>query len=149
MLQLELSISDAAREKVAAANVESLYERAWETMKHAYAPYSRFSVGAALLGADGSVVTGANMENASYGLTLCAERVAAGRAISEGHRRFQAIAVAVAGEDGTPRVGACCGACLQVLSEFSPEGDIVVAYPEGDVLRVVRLSELLPVRFSL
>ena len=149
MLQIELLISEAARDKVAPAELEGLYQRAQEAMRQAYAPYSRFTVGAALLSEDDSVITAANMENASYGLTICAERIAAGRAVSEGHRRFRAIAVAIAGEDGASSAGPCCGACLQVLSEFSPSGDLVVAYPEGDVLRVVCLSELLPVRFSL
>ncbi|HWJ42004.1 MAG TPA: cytidine deaminase [Solirubrobacterales bacterium] len=149
MLQIQLSVSDAARERIAGIDVEALFERAREAMRYAYAPYSRFRVGAAILTEDGDVVGGSNLENSSYGLTICAERAAVARAVSEGHRRFRAIAVAVEGDGGTPAVGASCGACLQVLSEFSPGGDLVVAYPEGDSLQVASLSDLLPVRFSL
>jgi cytidine deaminase len=149
MVQVELSISDAAREKIGGLDVEALYGRAQKAMQNAYAPYSHFRVGAAILTEDGTVVTGSNLENASYGLTICAERVTVGRAVSEGHRQFRALAVAVEAEDGPPAIGACCGACLQVLSEFSPAGDLLVAYPEGRSLRVACLSDLLPVRFSL
>jgi cytidine deaminase len=84
--------------------------------RRAYAPYSKFRVGAALLCADGSVVTGCNVENASFGLTICAERAAIARAIGEGMRTFRAIAVAALGRKG--RHVRPCGACRQVMSEF-------------------------------
>jgi cytidine deaminase len=149
MLQLDVSVSEAAREQSRSLDVNALYEQARSATKHAYAPYSRFRVGAALLTEDGSVVTGANLENSSYGLTICAERIAIGHAVSEGHRRFRAIAISVVAEAGGTAIGASCGACLQLLSEFSPAGDLIVAFPEGKGLQVVCLSDLFPVRFSL
>jgi cytidine deaminase len=146
MPQLEVVISETAREKAHGVDIEDLYRQAQQAREHAFAPYSGFSVGAALLTDEGDVVTGSNMENASYGLTICAERIAVGRAVSEGHRHFRAIAIAVNEDAGT---GASCGACLQVLSEFSPDGDLIVAFPEGSVLRVSCLSDLFPARFAL
>lgn len=112
--------------------------------RHAHAPYSGIRVGAALLTKSGKVYTGANMENASYGLAICAERVAIGKAVSEGHRKFQAIAVVLAGSNPTP-----CGACRQVLAEF---GDCPVICADARNTRRVRiylLSELLPSAFHL
>jgi cytidine deaminase len=109
--------------------------------KNAYAPYSKFKVGAALLCKDGSVITGCNVENASYGLAICAERVAIGRAVAEGRRRFVAIAVVALGERG--RNVRPCGACRQVLVEFSKSLRVLM----GD--RVARASDLLPHGFLL
>jgi cytidine deaminase len=112
----------------------------------AYAPYSGFAVGAALLAEDGTVVTGANVENASYGLSMCAERVAVFAAVAAGHRRFRAIAVA--GPGAAPVTP--CGACRQVLREFPPgTGLTVLAAGEagGDVLEL-SLGELLPHGFG-
>jgi cytidine deaminase len=112
--------------------------------RDAYAPYSKFRVGAALLTKSGKVYTGCNVENASYGLTICAERVAIGKAISEGHRKFQAIAVAAPSAGVSP-----CGACRQVLAEF---GECVVICADSRNTRRVRihlLSELLPHAFKL
>jgi cytidine deaminase len=126
-------------------DIKSLAEFAKEATANAHAPYSNFRVGAALLTESGEIVTGSNVENVSYGLTICAERAAVARAVSEGHRRFRAIAIAVEPESGDN--GACCGACLQVLSEFDPDKDLVVAFPERGSLRTALLSELLPVRF--
>jgi cytidine deaminase len=143
---LEFVITDAARERARGIDFEDLYARAGQARENAHAPYSRFNVGAALLTDAGEIITGCNMENASYGLTICAERLAVGRAVSEGHRHFRALAIAVDGDAGT---GASCGACLQVLAEFSPDGALIVAYPEEALLRVACLSDLLPVRFSL
>ena len=109
----------------------------------AYAPYSRFAVGAALLTGEGAVFTGANIENASYGLTVCAERVALWNAIQAGHHRFSRLAVvADCSPPPTP-----CGACRQVLHEFSPAMWIVCAGLNGQK-RIFRLSELLPEAFS-
>ena len=111
---------------------------------NAHAPYSKFRVGAALLTKSGKVYAGVNVENASYGLTNCAERVAVGKAVSEGHRKFQAIAVVAPSTALSP-----CGACRQVLAEF---GDCVVICADSRNTRRVRihlLSELLPHTFKL
>ncbi|NKC34073.1 cytidine deaminase [Falsiroseomonas selenitidurans] len=112
---------------------------------HAHAPYSRFAVGAALLCADGTVQPGCNVENASYGATLCAERVALGAAVAAGQRRFTAIAVAgPAGVALSP-----CGICRQVLAEFSPDGGLLVLMRAADgTPRQARLADLLPDSFG-
>jgi cytidine deaminase len=112
--------------------------------RNAHAPYSKFRVGAALLTKSGKVYTGVNVENASYGLTNCAERVAVGKAVSEGHRQFQAIAVVAPSAALSP-----CGACRQVLAEF---GECVVICADSHNTRRVKihlLSELLPHSFKL
>jgi len=114
----------------------TLLEQARSARSRAIAPYSNYSVGAALLSSDGVVYTGANIENATYGLTMCAERVALYRALHEGAREFQAIAVAAEGPV-TP-----CGACRQLLWEFC--GDIEVILED----RTLRLSALLPEAFD-
>jgi len=111
--------------------------------RRAHAPFSGFKVGAAIETADGTIVTGCNIENASYGLTLCAERVAMFKALSEGHRRFRRIAVVADTAVPTPP----CGACRQILWEFG--GDLAVIL--GNLRRITRryrLSELLPVPFD-
>lgn len=109
---------------------------------HAWAPYSRFAVGAALLCEDGTIVTGCNVENASYGLTVCAERTAVLKAVSEGRRRFVAIAIATDMEEpATP-----CGMCRQVLAEFALELPVLLVNPAG-ARRTLHLSELLPGAF--
>lgn len=125
----------------------ALYERAADARRLAYAPYSGFTVGAALLAQDGSVITAGNVENASYGLTICAERAAVVKALAEGHREFEMIAVA--GDLERVETLASCGACLQVLSEFDRAGRLVVVFPEGARLRSALLIDLLPVRFRL
>jgi cytidine deaminase len=123
-----------------------LLDRAREARAHAYAPYSRFPVGAALLAADGRVFTGCNVENASYGLANCAERVAIGKAVSEGARAFAAIAV-IGPEDVEPC--APCGACRQVLYEFGPELPVIFPAAEGEGGYQVRtMDELLPGAFG-
>jgi cytidine deaminase len=111
----------------------------------AHAPYSRFHVGAALLCADGSVERGCNVENASYGATICAERTAVVAAVARGQRRF--IAIAVAGPPGIA-LGPC-GMCRQVLSEFSPDGALrVVTRDESGALRATTIGALLPSAFG-
>lgn len=108
----------------------------------AYAPYSGFHVGAALETEEGSIVTGCNIENASYGLTICAERSAVAAAISAGHRRFARLAlVSDAAEPIAP-----CGACRQVLAEFAP--DLLVESSAGSLMKSWTLRELLPAGFS-
>lgn len=118
--------------------------KAAETAAHrAYAPYSRFSVGAALLGKDGKIYSGCNVENASYGLTICAERVAIGAAIAHGCREFSQIVIYTDTPSPTPP----CGACRQVLNEFSPNLEVVLVNPQGIVGRLT-LGELLPLAFG-
>ncbi len=111
----------------------------------AHAPYSSFRVGAALLCEDGTIQPGCNVENASYGATICAERVAVGAAIAAGHSRFQAIAIAgPAGVALSP-----CGICRQVLSEFSPDGALRVVMRAADgAMRETTLAALLPDAFG-
>lgn len=111
---------------------------------YAYAPYSQFRVGAALMTADGRIFTGANVENASYGLSTCAERVAVGCAASAGARSF--IAIAVAGESADNGL-LPCGACRQVLAEFSPTMLVVSCQRDG-THKTVSLEELVPSPFS-
>ena len=120
---------------------EKLIEMAKKARDNAYAPYSNFKVGAALLTEDGEIFTGANVENASYGLSICAERVAVFKAVSEGKRKFKAIAVVADTEKPTPP----CGACRQVLAEFG-DLEVIMANLKGDV-KVMKLSELLPEAF--
>jgi cytidine deaminase len=107
----------------------------------AYVPYSHFPVGAALLGPDGQIFAGCNVENASFGLTICAERNAVAGAIAHGVRQFSAVAV-VTGNGITP-----CGACRQVLAEFNPDMTVIVADTAGRH-RIYALSELLPAAFG-
>ncbi len=118
-----------------------LVQSALNARTQAYAPYSRFQVGAALLTKSGAIVPGANLENASYGLTICAERAAVGNAIVAGHRDF--LAIAVASETGvTP-----CGACRQVLHEFAPNLTVYCADTRGSVIKT-SLERLLPDSFG-
>jgi cytidine deaminase len=121
---------------------EDLMERAREARSRAYAPYSNFRVGAALLTAGGLIITGGNVENASYGLSMCAERAALFAALARGEREIRAIAVA-ADPPATP-----CGACRQVMLELAPEADVITG-EEGRGLRVRKVRELLPHAFEL
>jgi len=120
-----------------------LVDRARDALQRAYAPYSGFRVGAALACGDGSVFTGANVENSSFGLTLCAERSALAAAVSHGQRDFKRIAIATEAEEPV----APCGACRQVLAEFAPELE-VVSVSAGNEMHW-NLAELLPVPFHL
>jgi cytidine deaminase len=122
-------------------NQYELVSLAAEARKKAHAPYSNFAVGAALLAKSGRVYTGCNVENASYSLTICAERAAVFKAVSEGEREFEAIAVVT--ENGvTP-----CGACRQVLLEFGDDIQVIVADTAGH-RRVFALADLLPEGFT-
>ncbi|MHC4778195.1 MAG: cytidine deaminase [Planctomycetota bacterium] len=121
----------------------SLLDIAAEAMKRAWSPYSGFSVGAAIETESGKVFTGCNVENASYGLTICAERVALFKAVSEGERTLKRIALVCSGD----RPIFPCGACLQVLKEFSTDLPVVTANTAGQS-RKTRLSELMPRPFS-
>ena len=118
-----------------------LIDLARKVRKKAYAPYSRYKVGAALLGKSGTVYTGCNVENASYGHTVCAERTAVLKAVSEGETEFEALALV------TKNGGSPCGACRQVLSEFAPKLTVYIADKNGDY-RTTTLSKLLPDSFT-
>jgi cytidine deaminase len=120
---------------------DALVEAARRAREMAYAPYSEYKVGAAVLTGDGSVYTGCNVENASYPASICAERVAITKAISEGQRDFLAIAV-ITGSGGFP-----CGICRQVMFEFAPEMRVFIADTEG-ILAECTVSDLLPDGFG-
>jgi cytidine deaminase len=124
---------------------QALIAAATSAHSRAYAPYSHFQVGAALLGASGGIFSGCNVENVSYGLSSCAERNAIFRAVVEGEREFSAVAVVTAAETLTPP----CGACRQVLIEFAQGGDmeVILAGLNGAV-RTTTLSVLLPESFT-
>ena len=121
---------------------DTLLKLAADSARAAYAPYSNFHVGAALLSEDGEVFTGCNVENASYGLTICAERTAVFNAVSQGKRRF--LAIAIASPDACPP----CGACRQVLNEFQPDMIIYLGDENGKLIHETRLAKLLPDAFG-
>ncbi len=123
--------------------VDLLAARARASLANAYAPYSRFRVGAAVESVDGAVFSGCNVENASYGLTICAERSAVAQAVASGHRRFRRIVI-VADAD---RAVAPCGACCQVMAEFAADTQ-VVSFGRTEEKRW-QLTELLPHAFDL
>lgn len=120
----------------------ALIAAATEARKNAHAPYSKYPVGAALLTEDGRIFLGCNIENASYGLTICAERVAFGSAIAAGVRRFTQIAIVADGPRPVP-----CGACLQVMAEFSPTLAITIASPDSKTVSEYTLDKLMPEQF--
>jgi len=121
---------------------ESLIEAAKEARKWAYAPYSQYPVGAALFTASGRIYEGVNVENAAFPMTICAERVAIFKAVSEGEREFRAIAVV------TKNGGSPCGACRQVLAEFGLETVVIIADEEGRLVRETTVAVLLPGSFG-
>ena len=125
------------------ASSDALVDVARRAREHAVATFSHFKVGAALETANGTVVTGCNVENATYGLTICAERVAMFKALSEGHRAFTRIAIVADTADPTPP----CGACRQILWEFGGDLEIVLANLTG-VAGTHRLKDLLPLPFD-
>lgn len=127
-----MSVTPAELEAAAAA-----------AMRHAYAPYSKFRVGAALLGADGSVHLGCNVENASYPAGICAERTALSRAVADGVRQFSALVVCTEAAEPTPP----CGICRQVLHEFAPDLEIT-SVTTGGARQAWRLGALLPAAFA-
>ena len=122
---------------------DPLQSAALAVRENAHAPYSKFRVGAALEDSSGRIHTGCNVENATYGLTLCAERVAVFKAISEGAREFRRIAIAADTDTLTPP----CGACRQILWEFCGDIEIVLLNPRGKS-EVLRLKELFPRAFD-
>src|SRR5215208_4053229 len=125
------------------ASTRKLIAEARTARRRAVAPYSNFKVGAALETADGTIVTGCNIENATYGLTICAERVAMFKALSDGHRRFRRVAVVADTDAPTPP----CGPCRQILWEFGGDLEIVLANLRRETGRY-RLADLLPLPFD-
>lgn len=123
--------------------MKSLIQKALEARKNSYSPYSQFAVGTALEAEDGAIYTGCNVENASYGLSICAERTALVKAISQGAKKFKRLAiVADTQEPVTP-----CGMCRQMLMEFSPEMEIILANTQGKS-ETTTLAKLLPKAFE-
>jgi cytidine deaminase len=120
---------------------DELIASAMAARERAYAPYSNFKVGAALLGKSGRVYTGCNVENAAYGPSMCAERTAVFKAVSEGEREFEAIAV-VTGNGVSP-----CGTCRQVMMEFAPDMTVVISDTRGNA-RATTVRDLLPDGFT-
>ena len=122
---------------------KELCKKAQEMTKMAYAPYSNFRVGAALECTDGTVFTGCNIENAAFSPTICAERTAIFKAVSEGHRKFRRIAIAArSAEHCVP-----CGVCRQVLQEFAPDLEVILVNSKGETMELT-LCELLPYSFD-
>ena len=121
---------------------QQLIELAVQVRRHAYAPYSHYPVGAALLGESGEIYTGVNVENAAYPTTICAERAAVFQAVAKGERKFTAIAVVT--ENG----GSPCGSCRQVLAEFGLDTLVLIADTQGKLLWEASLRELLPYSFG-
>jgi len=123
-------------------NYDLLIEKAKEAMERAYVKYSNFKVGAALLAKSGKIYTGCNIENASYSATICAERVAFTKAISEGEKEFEAIAIVSSSNDITYP----CGVCRQFMSEFGL--DLELIFTDGNKIETYKLRELLPHAFT-
>ncbi len=121
---------------------QHLIQLALAARRHAYAPYSHYPVGAALRTVSGRLYTGCNIENAAYPSGICAERVAVFKAVADGERQFEVIAVV------TPNGGSPCGACRQVLAEFGLETVVLIANGEGQLLRETTVRELLPGAFT-
>jgi cytidine deaminase len=136
-----LAGSDAATS--AEASAARLVTAARAAREHAVATFSHFKVGAALETADGTIITGCNVENASYGLTICAERVAIFKALSDGHRQFVRLAVVADTEAPTPP----CGACRQIIWEFCGDISVVLANL-ATVTATVHMKDLLPLPFD-
>lgn len=122
---------------------DALVATAKAAREKAFAPYSKFQVGAALLADDGTIVTGCNVESASYGLTICAERVAIVKGVSEGHKRFVCVAVVADTDNPTPP----CGACRQLLWEFAPDAEVILENLQGKRTQFT-MRELLPYGFD-
>ncbi|MBN2543112.1 cytidine deaminase [bacterium] len=126
---------------------EGLLEKAKAAAQNAYAPYSGIKVGAAVLAASGKVYTGCNVENASYGLTVCAERAAIFNAISRGEKKLDRILIYTDSDKFVNNLPYPCGACLQVMAEFSDDMNIIIANKSG-VVKEYSLKELLPFKFG-
>jgi cytidine deaminase len=138
-----LKDSEGGKVKKGEMKSRQLVAAARRARRHAHAAYSGFKVGAALEAADGTIITGCNVENATYGLTVCAERVAMFKALSEGYRTFRRVAVVADTEAPTPP----CGACRQILWEFGGDLSVILANLRGETGRY-QLKDLLPLPFD-
>ncbi|WP_125763253.1 cytidine deaminase [Companilactobacillus hulinensis] len=125
-------------------NEQNLFDIAFKAMDHAYAPYSNYTVGAAILCDDGKIYSGVNIENASYGLTNCAERTAIFKAVSEGVKEIKAIVIV----NGTSEMSKPCGACRQVMSEFMKADTPVFLANNTNQYKEFTFKEILPLAFS-
>ena len=123
-------------------SLEALYEAAVQVQKRAYCPYSNYSVGCALEASSGQVYTGCNVENASWSVSICSERVALVKALSEGEREFRRLVIVT--KDG----GMSCGICRQMMNEFSPDIEIITFDAKGSVVVRERLRDMLPHAFG-
>ena len=121
---------------------QALVREAVNIRQNAYAPYSNYYVGAALLASSGKIFTGVNVESAAYSATICAERAAVVKAVADGETKFQAVAVA------TMNGGSPCGVCRQVLAEFGLETLVLISNAEGELLEEKTVGELLPLSFT-
>lgn len=121
-----------------------LYEIAVSMLPRAYAPFSKYQVGAALLTKEGKLYTGVNVENSSFGGTICAERTAFVKAVSEGDKEFEKIAIVSSGGEAWP-----CGICRQFMKEFCDDDFVIITGNDADSIRTYTLSELLPEGFRL
>ncbi|MBO4839372.1 MAG: cytidine deaminase [Lachnospiraceae bacterium] len=131
-------------------NYQELYDLSLQARENSYCPYSHFATGAALVGESGRIYLGCNVENSAFGPTNCAERTAVFKAVSEGERRFTAIAVCGAPEGKVPdKLCAPCGVCRQVLSEFVDDDFPVIMYDEELGVKAYPFREILPFRFDL
>ncbi|XP_033724824.1 cytidine deaminase-like [Pecten maximus] len=125
-------------------DIKKMLQMSASSKKQSYSPYSKFRVGAALLCEDGTIITGCNVENASYGLSICAERTALVKAVSMGHRSFKAIAIS---SDLKSSFIVPCGACRQFLLEFGKNWDVYMTKPDN-TYKVMKTGELLPLGFA-
>lgn len=142
--RLQYRFPDEPEVKVIADDLlRKLIDVAKSASSKAYCPYSQFRVGAAALGGSGKVFPGCNVENASYGMTICAERSALARAITDGETRIEAVVIYTP----TPMPTAPCGACRQALNEFGPEMECICVCDGNNLMRM-KLSELLPAAFG-
>jgi cytidine deaminase len=123
--------------------VQKMRDAALAALKNAYCPHSKFPVGAAVLSAEGEIFAGCNVENASFGLTMCAERNAIFQAVAKGYRNLRAVVVVTPTARPTPP----CGACRQVINEFNPEADVFI-FGQDDTAEQFKMSELLPAAFG-
>ncbi|NMC57240.1 MAG: cytidine deaminase [Eubacteriaceae bacterium] len=129
-------------------NIKDLIDKAIKARKNAYAPYSKYKVGAALLTASGKIYTGCNIENSAYSPTVCAERTAFFKAVSEGEKDFLKMAL-VCGYDDNIKLCTPCGVCLQVMAEFCKEDFEIITAVNYDEYKIYKFKDLLPYAFNL